>query len=467
MKTAEKRPHHKVTFLVLAVAATGFILLQSLVVPALPDFQRAFGIGEGSASWILTAYLLSASVSTPIIGRLGDIHGKERLLLIVLVLLALGTTLSAVADSFGLLLAGRVVQGVGGGIFPLAFGIIRDEFPAERVAGGIGFMSSLIGVGTGAGIVLAGPIVEHLDYHWLFWLPLTTIVVGIAATFFFIPESPVKTPGRINWAAAAAMSAGLVLILVAVSQAAAWGWGSARTLATFAAGIALIVAWVRIELRSPEPLIDMQTMRVNAVWTTNTAAFLFGVGMYSAFILVPQFVQEPSSTGYGFGASVVESGLFLLPSTAFMLLCGQMSGQIDRRIGSRAALLVAAAFAIASFTLLTFSRDQEWEIYVALSGIGIGIGLAFAALPNLIVQNVPQEQTGAATGMNTVMRTLGGALGGQVAASLVAASVSGGYPTNTGFTLAFGFCLLCSVGTLAVALLIPRQPTLSAVSKAT
>jgi EmrB/QacA subfamily drug resistance transporter len=451
------RIHPNLTFAVLAVAATGYILLQSLVVPALPDFERDLHASETSASWILTIYLLSASVATPIIGRLGDIHGKERVLLIVLVVLAVGTVMSAVASSLPLLLAGRVVQGVGGGVFPLAFGIIRDEFPRDRVAGGIGLMSSLIGVGGGLGIVLAGPILENLNYHWLFWLPLVTIVLGAILTYFYVPESPVKSPGRINWLAAAVMSLGFVFLLVAVSETPTWGWGSPRTLGLIAAGLVVLAGWVWIETRSPEPLVDMRMMRIKGVWTTNVAAFLFGVGMYSTFIIVPQFVQEPVSTGYGFGSSVVESGLFLVPTTIFMLLTGQLSGIIDRRLGSRPALTGGAIFGIAAFAMLTFVRSEQWQIYVATGLLGIGIGLAFAALANLIVQNVPQEQTGVATGMNTVMRSLGGAFGGQVAASFIASSISNGHPSNTGFTLAFGFCLLGVVGTVLVALLIPRR----------
>src|SRR5690242_6852789 len=200
--------------------------MQSLVLPALPEIQRELGASPTAISWILTAYLLSASVATPIIGRLGDMYGKQRLLVIVLAVLSLGTLMSAVSSSIGLMILGRVVQGAGGGIFPLAFGIIRDEFPRDRVSHGIGLMSSLLGVGGGLGVVLAGPIVEHLSYHWLFWLPLAVILVTTVATYRYVPESPVKTPGRINWLAAVLLSSGLVVLLISISKATEWGWGS-------------------------------------------------------------------------------------------------------------------------------------------------------------------------------------------------------------------------------------------------
>src|SRR5438477_90130 len=154
---------------------------------------------------VATSYRLSASVATPLIGRLGDMYGKERVLMIVLALLSIGTVVSALATSLPLMLVGRVVQGAAGGIFPLAFGIIRDEFPRPRVASGLGLMSSLLGVGGEAGVVLAGPIVQGLDYHWLFWLPLVVLVPATIAVHLFVPESPVRVPGRINWSGAALM----------------------------------------------------------------------------------------------------------------------------------------------------------------------------------------------------------------------------------------------------------------------
>src|ERR1700749_5030897 len=170
------RQDYNVTFALLALAAVSYALLQSVVAPALPDIQRSLGASVNSASWVLTAYLLSASIATPIIGRLGDMYGKARLLVVVLILLCGATAISALATSLTVMLIGRVAQGAAGGIFPLAFGIIRDEFPRERVAGAVGVMAALAGVGGGAGVVLAGPIIQNLSIHWLFWLPLGVLV---------------------------------------------------------------------------------------------------------------------------------------------------------------------------------------------------------------------------------------------------------------------------------------------------
>ena len=227
---APERRHYKVTFSLLALAAVSYALLQSLVAPALPDIQHALHTSVNSASWVLTAYLLSASVATPLIGRLGDMYGKERLLVAVLLLLCVATTVSALATSLAVMLVGRVVQGAAGGVFPLAFGIIRDEFPRERVAGAVGVMAALAGVGGGAGVVLAGPIVQHLSIHWLFWLPLVALIPTTIAIHRFVPESPIRVPGRVNWSAAALMSSGLAAVLLAVSEAPVWHWLSVKTL---------------------------------------------------------------------------------------------------------------------------------------------------------------------------------------------------------------------------------------------
>src|SRR5581483_5255297 len=270
----EERQHPGITFAVLALAGVSYSLLQSLVAPALPDIQHALHTSEDGVSWVLTSYLLSASVATPLIGRLGDMYGKERMLLLVLVLLSVGTLVSGLATSLPLMLAGRVVQGAAGGVFPLAFGIIRDEFPRERVAARIGLMSALLGVGGGAGVVLAGPIADNLSYHYLFWLPLIPIVIATAATHLFVPESPVKVPGRVSWTAAALMSVGLTLVLFAVSETANWHWLSAKTLGCIAGGIVVLALWVRSESRSAQPLVDMTMMRIRGVWTTNVVALL-------------------------------------------------------------------------------------------------------------------------------------------------------------------------------------------------
>jgi len=454
--TSSERTHPTLILAVLSLAGLAYAMLSSSVVPALPTMQHALHTTETGVVWLLTAYLLAASVGTAILGRLGDMYGKERLLLWTLVILAAGTLLAAVSSSLGVIIVARFIQGASGGIFPLAFGIVRDEFPREKVAGSIGLLSAILGAGAGAGIVLSGVIVEHLNYHWLFWIPLVATLVATFATWRFIPESPIRVPGRINWLAAALMTIGISTVLIAISETTTWGWGSGKTLGLVALGSLFVLTWIAVEVRSENPLIDMTMMRIRGVWTTNLAAFLLGAGMYASFIVLPQIAQLPKSTGFGFGASVVVSGLYLLPSTVGMTILGLYAGRISVRFGSRSALLTGTAFTTASFALLTVAHSHPYELLIAAALLGIGVGLAFAALGNLIIQAVSNHQTGVASGMNTVMRTLGGALGGQLSATFIAGHVAHGEPKITGFTLTFlmatGFLVVC----FFAGLLIPR-----------
>jgi len=457
------RVHPNIILAVLSLAGLAYAVLSSSVIPALPTIQHDLHTSEAGVSWVLTGYLLSASVATSIIGRLGDMYGKERLLLYTLIALALCTLLAAVSDSLGVLIVARVIQGSAGGIFPLAFAIARDEFPADRVAGSIGLMSSILGVGAGVGLISGAIIVQNLSWQWLFWIPLAVIVVAAVCTWRFIPESPVRVPGRVNWLAAALMSIGISLVLIAVSETTTWGWGSPKTLALIAVGLLFVAAWIMVELRSREPLIDMAMMRIRGVWTANLAAFLLGAGMYSAFIVFPDFAQLPKSTGFGFGASIIVSGLYLLPSCLLMGVLGSQAGRVARRYGSKPSLVVGAGITAVAFGWLWVAHAHPYDMLISSALLGIGIGLAFAALGNLIVQAVPPEQTGVAGGMNTVMRTLGGALGAQLAATFIANNTGAdGLPSVTGFSESFLLSTVFLIVCVGASLLVPAPRPLRA-----
>ena len=454
-----KRQHYGLTLAVLAVAGLSFALLQTMVAPALPAIQREYGASTTAVTWVFTVYLLTASIATPVLGRLGDMFGKERLLVIVLLVLAAGTLIAALSHSLEMLVAGRAVQGAGGAIFPLAFGIIRDEFPRERVGAGIGLISATFGIGGGAGLVLAGVIVDHLDYTWIFWLSLVVILGAVVATHLFVPESPIKSPARIDWGGAALLAAGLAAGLLAVSEGNGWGWGSAPVLALLAASATLLVAWGYYELRVREPLVDMRMMRLRGVWTTNVTALMVGFGMFGSFLLIPQLVQMPEAAGFGFGASVTQAGLFLLPSSFVMLFAGPFAGWLGGRLGARTPVQLGIALIALAFVQLAVLHDAPWHIYLNSLITGAGIGLAFAGMATLIVEAVPQNQTGVATGMNTIMRSIGGALGAQISASIVGAHIgSSGLPTESGFVVAFIVSAAALGLAFAAALLIPRRP---------
>jgi MFS family permease len=438
---------------VLALAGAVFAVLQAAVVPALPDIDHALGAGPSSGTWILTVNLLATAVLTPVLGRMGDIYGKDRMLRVVLTALGLGTLACALAPSLPVMLAGRVAQGAGGAVFPLAFGVLRDELEGERVAGAIGLVSSLLGIGAGLGLVIAGPVISALRWTWLFWLPLAVLVPIAAAVAWLVPRSPVRTPAPVDFVSAALMVTGLSALLVAVSEASVWGLTSGRTVGLLGAGALLVAAWVRHELASGNPLVDMRMMALRGVWTTNLAAFLLGVGMYASIALVPALVELPRGTGVGFGGSVTAAGLFMLPTAAPQLLVGPFTGRIARRIGSRAQLLVGVALMLGAYLALTFAHRHAWELILATGALGLGLGFGLAALANLIVGAVGPRQTGVATAMNTVMRTLGGAFGAAIAAECLGRGGS----LDGDFTLAFALCAGALALGIGGVLAIPGQ----------
>ncbi|MCW2751956.1 MAG: transporter [Aeromicrobium sp.] len=455
MSSTTRRTHYWLTFAVLAVAVSSYSLMQSLTIPVLSDIETQLHTSQNTVTWVLTAYLLSASIFTPIMGRLGDIYGKERLLVISLVLLAAGSLLAALAGTIGVLIIARVIQGVGGGVLPLAFGIIRDEFPHHKVGGAVSVVSSLLAVGFGAGIVLAGPIVSGLGYHWLFWLPFIVTSVATVAAIIFVPESPVRTPGHIPVAPALLLSAWLVALLLALSEAPDWGWGSPRTVSLLVAAAVLIVVWIRVEQGAKTPLIDMQMMRLPGVWTTNLVALLVGVGMYAAFGFLPQFNQTPTSAGYGFGATITESGMLMLPMAVATFLTGLFAASVASRFGPKAIVVVGSLIGSAGLFVLAFAHDEKWQIYIATGVTGLGIGLAFACLAGLIVAAVPPEQTGVASGMNANIRTIGGSIGTAVMASIVTAHfLPSGLPHEVGYTRGFAVLgaslLLAAIAGMAI-----------------
>ena len=456
MQPTDRRTDYRVTFFVLCVGVFSFSLLQSMVTPVLPTIEAELDTDQATVTWVLTAYLLSASVFTPIIGRVGDKVGKERMLVVALVALAIGSLMAALAPSIGVLIAARAVQGVGGGVLPLTFGIIRDEFPREKVAGAVGTSAALLAVGGGVGLVLAGPVVNALGYHWLFWLPMIATALAAVAAAVWVPESPERTPGRINVGSALLLSGWLVALLLAVSQGHVWGWSSALVIGLFVAAAVLLPVWVIAETRSAEPLVDMRMMRIPTVWTVNLVALLFGMGMYSMFAFLPQFLQTPELTGYGFGVTVTVSGLLLLPQTTATFVAGILSGRLAAAYGSKAVLVAGASLTALGTLGLTVLHDELWQVVVETTVLGFAFGLAFAAMSNLVVDAVPQSQTGVASGMNANIRTVGGALGGAVLASVVTAGARpDGLPVEAGYTNGFGVLVATSALAALVAVFVP------------
>ncbi|WP_440710179.1 MFS transporter [Herbiconiux sp. YIM B11900] len=435
--------------LFLSLGGLSFAVLQSLVAPALGTIGADLGVATTDASWVLTAYLLSAAVLTPILGRLGDMVGKRKVIIVVLALLLVGTVLAALAPNLGVLIVARILQGAAGAVMPLSIGIVRDELPRERVSVTIGLLSAIFGIGAGVGIVAAGPIVENLSWHWLFWLPAVLVAIALLGAIFGIPESPVRTPGRLDVLGTGILSVGLVGLLLAISEGEKWGWGDGKTIGLIALGAIALVVFVVVELRVKNPLIDVRLFKHRGVWTAHVVALAFGFAMFGTFILVPTLLQLPTVLGYGFGFSVSEAGLYLLPTVVAMVISGVVAGILIRRIGPKIPMIAGGIAVAVAFLIPALGHSESWQIVISGILTGIGIGMALAATSNAIVESVPAAQTGEAISANTVLRTVGSSIGTAVIAALISSNVSEqGAPTDDAFTI--GFWVSAGVGVLAI-----------------
>ena len=334
------RQHYGVTLAVLTLAGTAFAFQQTMVFPALPTFQEELGGSTAWVTWVLTGFLVAAAVTAPILGKLGDQFGKDRMLLVSLSLFLLGCVGAAAAWDLWSLIGFRVLSGAGGALFPLSFAIIRDEFPPERVQVGIGLLSTVFGVGGGVGIVLSGVIVDHLNWRLLFVLGSIPVAASIALVYRYVPKSPIRTPSRIDLPGALVLSAALIALMVALTEGEHWGWTSPAVLGLAVLSLASFLLWVLVELRTPAPMIDLRTLAHRPVLLTNVTTLISGFALFSCFVLMPAFVAAPSSRGYGFGASATVAGLYLLPSSVAMLFSGPLAGLAGRRYGSKWPLAV-------------------------------------------------------------------------------------------------------------------------------
>jgi len=455
-------------FAALAISVASLALLQNLVIPVIPLIQDDLGVTADAASWTMTAWLIAAAVATPVLGRVGDLFGRKRTFLAVLVVVAIGDVVAALAPNLELLIAGRVLQGVGGALFPLAFGLMRDVMPPRRVTGAIGATSAIIGIGGAAGSVLAGPIAEAIGWRGLFVVPMVISLVGILLTIALIPRIATAATGRINLLSAVLLSAWLVALLVPLSSGARWGWASPLTLGLFALAALLLAAWAVWELHAREPLVDIRMLLDRAIWPTNAAGILVGAAAFGFWGYLPQFLEVPGTTGYGLGLDAQAAGLVLVPLLVGMSAIGFTTGAISRVLPLRAQLSIGAGAMGVSVVAAVLFHTAVWQLAVAGGVFGLGIGLAYAAAASIIVQSVPGDRVGVATGMNANLRTIGSAVGSALTAALVFGSVSGdAVPPEGGFDAAWiTMAALALAAAVLVAVVAPARDARDAASDA-
>jgi MFS family permease len=465
---APGRPRPGAVVPVLAFAGIVVALMQTLVIPLIPELPKLLNASAAGTAWAITATLLAAAVATPVVGRLGDMYGKRRMLLVSLGLLVVGSAVAGLSSSLAPMIAGRALQGLAAGVIPLGISIMRDELPAERLGSATAQMSASLGVGGALGLPSSAFLAQRTDWHVLFWTAAALGVVVFVLVVTFVPESAVRSGGRFDLVGAVGLSAGLSSLLLAISQGAGWGWGSGRTIGLFAAAAVVLVLWGWWERRTAEPLVDLRTTARPQVLLTNLASAVFGFAMFAMSLVLPQLLQLPKATGYGLGQSMLTAGLVMGPSGLVMMATAPVSAIISKKRGPKVTLMIGAVIVALGYALATVLMSAVWQLVLVSSLIGAGIGFAYGAMPSLIMSAVPVSETAAANSLNTLARSIGtsvsSAVAGVILAQLTIRLGSFTVPSQNGFRVILAIGAGAALAAFAIAAFIP--PRRAAVSTA-
>jgi MFS family permease len=458
-------PRPDVFVAVLAFAGIVVALMQTLVIPLVPALPALLGASASDTTWAITATLLAAAVATPVVGRLGDMYGKRRMLLVSLGMLIAGSVVAALSDGLAPMVVGRALQGLAAGVIPLGISIMRDELPSERLGSATALMSASLGVGGALGLPAAALLAENADWHLRFWVAAGLGAVAALLVVTLVPESAVRSGGRFDLVGAAGLSVALLCLLLAISKGATWGWGSGLTLGLFAAAAAVLLLWGVWELRTTAPLVDLRTSARRQVLLTNAASAVFGFAMFAMSLVLPQVLQLPAETGYGLGQGMVAVGLVMAPSGLVMMAMAPVSARVSRAAGPKTTLMVGAAVVAAGYGMSTVGMAEIWQLVLVSAVVGAGIGLAYGAMPALVMGVVPVSETAAANSLNTLMRSIGTSVSSAVAGVVLAQMTIplGGteVPAEEGFRLVMAVGAGAALVALAIAAFLPtpRRPT--------
>lgn len=439
----DDRPKAHLGLTLLALCAAGLVvsLQQTVVIPLLPRMIVQLDTDVAGVTWLFTAALLTGAVATPLLSRFGDMYGKKPMIMTAMGVLIIGSVICAFAESLGVYIIGRSLQGISAAMIPLAIGIIRDTFPRERLMWAIGIVSGTMGIGGTVGLLVTGVIADHTtNPHPVFWL---TAALGVLATVLIqvsTKNNGVRHGGKPDYLGAALLAGLLVCLLLAISEGPRWGWDSGSVIGLFGAAIALTVVWVLVEMKVAQPLVRLPLLVGPKSITANIASALLGFAMFGSFTLVSNFIQTPADkVGYGLSGSVLAVGLYGIPSAALMTFFSFRTGRIAAKIGPAYTLAIGAAFAGLSMTWLAISHDHGYDMVIAQILQGTGFGIGYAALGTLAVQHVAMSESGIASGINSLVRTAGGSIAGAITASILSAHVIAGthVPTLNAYVASF------------------------------
>jgi MFS family permease len=454
---SQRSPARPLLVPVLIYLAMLVAVISSLGAPLVPAIAEANHVSVPSAQWSLTVTLLVGAVATPVIGRLGDGRHRRTVVLVVLAVVLAGSVLAALPLGLGWLIGGRALQGLGLGLTPLAIATARTALSGERSRSTVAALSVTVAAGVGLGYPLTGAIAEAGGVHAAFWFGAAASAIALAAAAVVYPASPDVPPRRLDVLGALLLGTGLAAGLLALGEAEDWGWTSPQVLGLAALTVVALASWVVWQLRAAAPLVDLRLARSRDAATAHGTALLVGLANYLLLSSVPRLAQEPVAAG-GFGTSIVVAGLILLPFSLASFSASRIASRLDRSHGPRVVLPLAAVVLGVGQLLFGLLRDELWQLFLAMTVVGLGVGIMFAALPGLIVGAVPRSETGSAMSLNQVMRYVGFSVGSALSATVLEAATPAGaaFPPSSGYsTIAW-----VGVGTcVAVGLLTSLLPS--------
>lgn len=449
---------------ILSLTGVTVSVMQTLVIPLMPHLPGILNAAPDDATWVLTVTLMVGAVSTPIAGRLADMAGKRRVLLLTLLFMIAGSVLCALSSSLAPMLVGRALQGVGISAVALGISLMRDVLPPHRLGSAVALMSATLGIGGAVGLPVSAIVAQHLSWHYLFVGSAALGIIAVVAITVLVPETKQRSGGSFDFTGALVLSAVLVLVLFAFTKTKTWGWLHPGVLACFAGGLVLLLVFVRIERRTSHPLVDLEVTARPAVRNINLASIAVGFAFYSCNLVVTQLLQAPTTTGYGLGQSMVVAGLCAAPMGFLMMLMSPYAARVIQRSGPRLCFMVGISIVAVGFLVGILMLTGIWQAVLLTTLIGAGVALAYAAAPAIILRSVPISQTGAASSINQLSRAIGTSLasavhGGILATALVPGGVRYGplNPFELCFALAAGGCVLAFV----LAWRIPPVPALA------
>ncbi|GAA4813520.1 MFS transporter [Nocardioides caeni] len=438
------------TFLALAAITTITAVVSSLGAPLIPEIAADADVPLTTAQWALTATLVTAAATTPAIGRWASGRLRRPVILGGLVLVLIGTVLSALPLGLGVLIGGRALQGVGLALVPLALAVARDLWDGPLLVSRMALLSVTAVAGAGLGYPVTAFTAAHFGVSGAYWFGTFLVAATLLLAVRHLPVASDGVPQHVDLLGVALLSTGTIAVLLAISRGEVWGWSSTETLGTGVGGLVLVIVWIGWTLRPtlPErpPLVDLRLAGRAGLRAPNVVTFTIGVGMYGLLTLVVVLVQSEPHDGLGLGLGVGVAGLILVPYSVASVSGNRLAREVAARIGPQVLLPVGCTTFAASMAVLALWHDHLWQALIAMGIGGLGSGFTFSSLPLLIVPKVPVAETGSAMAFNQLLRYLGFAVG--AASSVALLDVLGADDTAFTATLLVlaGLCLVTGAG---------------------